>query len=94
MKTLGAAHSSNFETLNNLGVLYSDQGRLEDAEKMYDHALAGREKALGAKHPSTLDTVHNLGVLYGQHGRFEDAEKVYGRALAGRENSLGPPFYP
>ncbi|KAF2728891.1 hypothetical protein EJ04DRAFT_448464 [Polyplosphaeria fusca] len=50
--------------LDNLGSLYTDQGRLDDAERMYKRALQGTEKALGRNHPSTLDTVNNLGILY------------------------------
>lgn len=46
------------DSLNNLGNLYRHQGRLADAEAMYERALAGQEKALGAEHASTLNTVH------------------------------------
>jgi hypothetical protein len=46
------------------GLLYSDQGKLKEAEEMYLRALAGYEKALGPGHPSTLNTVNNLGLLY------------------------------
>jgi hypothetical protein len=38
-----------------------DQGRLKDAEMMYNRALAGYEKAWGPEHTSTLDIVNNLG---------------------------------
>jgi tetratricopeptide (TPR) repeat protein len=51
-------------TVNNLGNLYTDQGKLAAAEQMYERALAGCEKALGAEHTSTLDTVNNLRALY------------------------------
>jgi tetratricopeptide (TPR) repeat protein len=47
----------------NLGYLYSDQGKLTEAEAMYLRALEGYEKALGPDHISTLDIVHNLGNL-------------------------------
>jgi tetratricopeptide (TPR) repeat protein len=55
---------SILRTVNNLGLLYVDQGKLDEAEKMYMRALKGYEKALGAEHISTLRTVNNLGVLY------------------------------
>ncbi|KAK1948852.1 hypothetical protein LY78DRAFT_709072 [Colletotrichum sublineola] len=42
-----------------LGLLYSDQGRLKEAEAMYERALKGYEKALGPDHTSTLSTVNN-----------------------------------
>jgi tetratricopeptide (TPR) repeat protein len=40
-KALGPEHTSTLDTVNNLGILYADQGRLEDAEMMYNRALAG-----------------------------------------------------
>ena len=72
-----------------VGDLYSNQGKLEDAEAMYVRALAGREKALGPEHISTLDTVNNLGNLYADQGKLREAEHLYLRALAGFEKALG-----
>jgi len=56
-------------TLNNLGLLYTDQGKMMEAEEMYVQALRGREKAWGVEHTSTLDTVNNLGDLYKDQGK-------------------------
>ena len=50
--------------MNNLGLPYSNQGKLEEAEAMYRRALQGYEKARGPDHTSTLDNVNNLGLLY------------------------------
>jgi tetratricopeptide (TPR) repeat protein len=52
-----------------LGILYSDQGKLKEAEEMYQRALAGYEKALGPDHTSTLNKVNNLGNLYSDQGK-------------------------
>ncbi|KAJ5195473.1 uncharacterized protein N7498_008911 [Penicillium cinerascens] len=76
--------------LTQLGNLYSDQGKLKEAEEMYQRVLAGREKALGPDHTSTLNIVHNLGVLYSDQGKLKEAEEMYQRVLAGREKALGP----
>src|SRR5436309_2333237 len=59
----GPDHTSTLATVNNLGHLYYDQGRLAEAEAMYERALAGKEKALGPDHTSMLDMVHNLPSL-------------------------------
>jgi tetratricopeptide (TPR) repeat protein len=75
--------------LHNLGLLYRDQGRLAEAEAMYQQALARYEKALGPEHTSTLQTVNNLGVLYWNQDKLDEAEVIYQRALAGREKALG-----
>ena len=71
------------------GPFYAEHGRLEDAEKFYNTALAEYEKTLGPDHTSTLNTVINLGNLYAQRGRFADAEIMLLRALAGKEKALG-----
>ncbi|KAE9567465.1 hypothetical protein CGMCC3_g16384 [Colletotrichum fructicola] len=75
---------------NNLGMFYWDQGRLKEAEAMYDRALQGYEKARGPEHTSTLMTVNNLGLLYSDQGRLKEAEAMYERALQGKEKALGP----
>jgi tetratricopeptide (TPR) repeat protein len=53
---LGRDHTLTL-TVNNLGILYRDQGKLDETEKMYERALASMEKALGRDYPSTLNTV-------------------------------------
>ncbi|OOQ89534.1 hypothetical protein PEBR_07820 [Penicillium brasilianum] len=79
-----------WNAFNGLGNLYSDQGKLKEAEEMYQRALAGKEKALGPDHTSTLGTVNNLGLLYSNQGKLKEAEEMYQRALAGKEKALGP----
>ncbi|KAL5326422.1 hypothetical protein ACEPPN_004107 [Leptodophora sp. 'Broadleaf-Isolate-01'] len=76
--------------LHNLGILFSDQGKLAKAEAMFTRALQGKEEALGPEHISTLDTVHNLGILYSDQGKLAEAEAMYTRALQGKEEALGP----
>ncbi|KAF2820886.1 hypothetical protein CC86DRAFT_374161, partial [Ophiobolus disseminans] len=63
-KALGRDCTSTLDTVNNLGLLYADEGRLDKAEQMYEQALDGKEKAFGRGYTSALDTVDNLGNLY------------------------------
>jgi tetratricopeptide (TPR) repeat protein len=81
----GAEHTSTLAPINNLGLLYADQGKMTEAEEMYMRALRGYEKAWGAEHTSTLDTVNNLGNLYKNQGKMAAAEEMYMRALRGYE---------
>ncbi|KAN0067820.1 HET domain containing protein [Elaphomyces granulatus] len=76
--------------LDNLGYLYANQDKLDEAEKMYQRALQGKEKAWGPDHTSTLFTVNNLGTLYADQGKLDEAEKMYQRALQGQEKAWGP----
>jgi tetratricopeptide (TPR) repeat protein len=74
---------------HNLGDLFTNQGKLAEAEKMFIRALQGKEEALGPDHTSTLETVNNLGLLYVNQGKLAEAEKMYIRALQGYEDALG-----
>jgi tetratricopeptide (TPR) repeat protein len=74
---------------HSLGLLYAAQGKLDEAEKMYQRALQGYEKAWGPDHTSTLVTVNNLGLLYADQGKLDEAEKMYQRALQGYEKAPG-----
>jgi tetratricopeptide (TPR) repeat protein len=75
--------------VHGLGNLFAGQGKLAEAERMYERALQGREKALGRDHTSTLETVNNLGALYLNRGKLDKAEEMYKRALQGFEKALG-----
>jgi tetratricopeptide (TPR) repeat protein len=68
-EALGPTHTSTLSTVNNLGLLYANQGKLGEAEQMYERALRGYEEALGPTHTSTLNTVNNLGSLYRDQGK-------------------------
>jgi len=42
-QALGPDHSSTLDTVNNLGLLYADQGKLGETERMYQRALVGKK---------------------------------------------------
>jgi ankyrin repeat protein len=88
-KVLGPEHKFTIDTVQNLGSLYHNHGRLAEAEEMYEQALAGYEKVLGPDHTSTLNTVNNLGLLYTDQDRLAEAGVICKRALAGKEKALG-----
>src|ERR1700710_192887 len=77
---------------HNLGLLYADQGKLVEAEQMYQRALQGKEKAWGPEHTSTLITVYNLGLLYADQGKLANAEQMFRRALRSYEKTSGPNY--
>lgn len=92
-KTWGPQHTSTLNTVNNLGNLYRNLGRLEDAEQMYQRALAGYAKAI---HPNNLLTcvpaLNNMWAfasLRQRQGRTEDARHWYSQALLGYEKTFG-----
>ena len=86
---LGPEHPDTLGSLNNLAVLYWNQGKYEQAEPLYQRALEAQERVLGPEHPNTLGTVNNLAILYWNQGKYEQAEPLYQRALAIREQVFG-----
>ncbi len=51
-------------SLNDLGLVYSDQGRYEEAEPFYNRALEIMKSRLGESHPNRVTVLLNLGSLY------------------------------
>ncbi|RFU35195.1 hypothetical protein B7463_g1176, partial [Scytalidium lignicola] len=96
-KALGPEHISTLDTVNNLGVLYADQGKLAEAEQMYERALQGYEKALGPDNITTyipvLNTTWGLASLFKCQGNLAKARIMYSKALEGY-NKVGGPGHP
>jgi tetratricopeptide (TPR) repeat protein len=73
-------------TLNNLGLLYHDQNRMDDARQAYEEALNIRRE-LARKNPETYlpdmaMTLNNLGVLHHDQNRMDEARQAYEEALS------------
>jgi tetratricopeptide (TPR) repeat protein len=50
-KALGPEHISALITVNNLGTLYMDQGKMREAREMYKRALQGLRNSIGLVGP-------------------------------------------
>jgi tetratricopeptide (TPR) repeat protein len=85
----GEEQETVLDAMNFLGDLYTDQGKLGEAEQSYERALRETEEVLGPTHTSTLDTVTNLGLLYADQGKLSEAEQMYERAPRGYEEAIG-----
>jgi serine/threonine-protein kinase len=68
--------------INNLGALYSYQGRLDEAETVNRRVLEIRRHVVGNDHPSVMVTLNNLGNLLREKGEYADAEPMLEEALA------------
>ena len=92
-KAWGPDHTSTLDTVNNLGLLYTSLGRLNEAENMYFRALQGYKETLGQEAVKTyipaLNTAQNMAVLFQQTGRMQEAEGLYEQALFGIKAVFG-----
>ena len=87
---LGPEHPDTAQTIYNLALLYQNQGQFEEAESLYQRALAIDEKVYGQDHLEVATDLSSLANHYRDQGRYEEAEPLYQRALAIREKTLGP----
>jgi tetratricopeptide (TPR) repeat protein len=67
-------------SLNNLALLYRNQGHYAQAEPLYKRSLKIDEKALGSGHPSVATSLENLTGLYRATNRDKEAEPLEERA--------------
>jgi tetratricopeptide (TPR) repeat protein len=76
--------------LNQAGAYLHDRARYQEAEPLYQRALAIREQVLGPEHPDVATSLNDLALLYDSQGRYRHAEPLYQRALAIYKKVLGP----
>ena len=81
---LELSNENNFKDIsasimNNLGVLYKGQGKIDEAEKLYHESLEIKRQ-LGDKQGIAM-SLNNLGVLYKEQGKNEETEKLYHESL-------------
>jgi tetratricopeptide (TPR) repeat protein len=76
------------DALYELGYLYLNQSKLDEAGEMYNRALEGYKMTLGLDHSMTLNTVSDLGTLSVAQGSLGKAEDLYKQALEGQEKAL------
>ena len=79
-RVLGPEHPDVATGLNNLALLYDDQGKYAEAEPLYKRALAIWEKALGPEHPKVATSLENYAALLRKTGRGNEATKMEARA--------------
>ena len=70
------------QTLNNLAIVFRDQGKYREAEALFKRALAIREQALGANHSRRGRRPSTIWPRVIEQGHYGEAEGLYKRALA------------
>ena len=82
-------------TLNNLALLYQDQGEYAEAEPLFQRSLAiGESRPWVPSIPTWPLSLNNLAELFRDQGKFSMAEPLHQRSLAIREKALLVPSIP
>ena len=74
---------------NNLGLIYTELGRLDEAEAAYDASLALVERQFGSEHPYVAFLLGSRAELQEQRGNPAAARDTLEQALAIAETHLG-----
>lgn len=81
-KTQGPDHPSVANSLHGLAILYTKQGKLEEAEPLFQRSLSVGENPQGPDHQSLVRTLQAYAQLLRDAGRIEEAEEREARAKA------------
>jgi len=82
-------HPDYAGALNDLGLLYRDQGDYGRSEQLLRESLGMLRRLLGEKHKDVAQALNNLGLVQEQRGDLNGAEASYRQALAMQRELLG-----
>ncbi len=86
---LGSHHPETLTSMGNLSSTYSNQGSLDEAEKLEVEVMEARKEKLGSQHPDTFSSMGNLASTYSEQGRWDEAQKLFIQVLEGYKEKLG-----
>ncbi|KAI0551242.1 hypothetical protein F4679DRAFT_146121 [Xylaria curta] len=78
--------NTSINAIYNLAVVFVNQGKLIEAERMYLRGLKWIEKALGPNQISRADIAYSPGRAFFDQEKLKDAEELCHRALNGKKN--------
>jgi len=88
-KVLGEKHPDTIWSMADLATTYHQQGRYDNAAKIYVEVLALWRDVLGEKHPDTLQAMHDLAVTWNSRQRRPEALAMMQECFQLQCNVLG-----
>ena len=74
-------HPDVAASYNNIGMVYRQQGKYEEALVQHTKSLDIGIRVLGHEHPSVAGSYNNIGAVYHRQGKYEEALVQYQKAL-------------
>ena len=75
--------------MNNLGMIYRDNGREKEAEPLLRQAVAAARQVYGNQHPELAIYLDNLALLYQRREHYQQAEQLQREAVFISQQTLG-----
>jgi len=85
----GGDELARASTMYRLAILRRQQGKLTEAEDLYQQALAIRERKQGPTHPDVAMVLNNLAAVYAAEGKYDAAQPLLERSVEIRQAALG-----
>jgi len=79
-KALGPDHTSTLNTVNNLGTLYADQGKLDEAKQMYLRSLVSFRRILRDEISPSKATIHGFATALCRSIRIDSVNDSIARS--------------
>ncbi len=89
-KTLGPDNLEALTTVNDLALVYRDEGKIALAAELDERVLAARRRLLGPDHPHTIISMNNLAGVYKIQNRLPEAEALQVAAMETARRTIGP----
>lgn len=89
-RSLGNTRLNVASLCTDLASLYEIQGRLSDAESLYQRALKIRQEELGPDRPEVAASLNNLAFLHTKQQRYGDAQVLYKGSVEILTKRFGP----
>jgi tetratricopeptide (TPR) repeat protein len=71
------------------GMWLYDDGRYNEAGKLFEQVMETKKRVLGEEHPDTLLIMHNLALMFWIQGQWKEAEELEVQIMAIQEKVLG-----
>ena len=83
LKNKGSNKEYLLTMMNNFALELHEEGKYDDAEKMFNETLELQKKIYGNKpHPEISTTTYNLAELLRDRGKYDEAEKMFKTSLS------------
>jgi tetratricopeptide (TPR) repeat protein len=86
----GSSHESDAMLMDDLGAVYRQTGRYDEAARIQHLALTVIEDTVGIEHPQAATILEHLAMLEHARGRFTIGERFAREAAAIQKRAFGP----